>query len=68
VPPPKLFLIKPEDQAALDQLRQMYPEGILTVYQSRVSDDKNFLVYLVACANCPISSPAASQATATESP
>lgn len=46
-PRPKLFLIKPEDQTDVDTLRQMYPQGTLSVYQSYVGVDKNFLVFLV---------------------
>lgn len=46
VPGPKLFLIKPEDQAALEALQEMYPHGWLTTYKSKV-ETKDFLTYFV---------------------
>jgi hypothetical protein len=44
-PRPKLFLVNPEDQAALDKLWRLYPLGTLTSYVSRV--EKNFLMFNV---------------------
>ncbi len=51
-PRPKLFLVKPEDQANLDLLRQLFPQGNLALYKSPVG--KDFYIDLV---------PAASQAS-----
>ncbi len=45
-PRAKLFLIKPEDQAAIAALRQLYPQGSLKEYISQV-ETKNFLMYFV---------------------
>jgi Dolichyl-phosphate-mannose-protein mannosyltransferase len=42
---PKMFLVNLEDQADLDLLHQLFPQGNLTLYQSRVG--KNFYIYLV---------------------
>jgi hypothetical protein len=42
---PKLFMIKPEDENAIQILRELYPRGSLQVYDSRV--DKDFLLYIV---------------------
>lgn len=42
---PKLFMIKPEDENAIQILRELYPRGSLQVYDSRV--DKDFLIYIV---------------------
>jgi hypothetical protein len=44
-PHPKMFLVNLEDQVDLDLLRQLFPQGSLTTYQSRVG--KNFYIYLV---------------------
>jgi hypothetical protein len=41
----KLFLIKPEDESAIQTLRALYPQGSLQLYESRV--DKDFLIFLV---------------------
>lgn len=46
VPAPKLFLLKPEDQAALEALENMYPQGWLTSYKSKV-ETKDFLIYFI---------------------
>jgi Dolichyl-phosphate-mannose-protein mannosyltransferase len=43
---PKLFIVRPSDQNAVDLLYQIYPNGILTEYQSKI-DDKNFLEFFV---------------------
>jgi hypothetical protein len=42
----KLFLLKPEDQAAMDALRQTYPQGWFQEFQSKILT-KNFLVFQV---------------------
>ena len=43
---PKMFLIKPEDQAAIEALQEMYPKGWLTTYKSKVAT-KDFLIYFI---------------------
>ena len=45
-PRAKLFLVKPEDTAALEQLQQLYPLGSLSVYDSAISD-RDFYIFLV---------------------
>jgi hypothetical protein len=40
-----MFLVNPEDQADLDLLRQLFPQGSLSLYESRVG--KNFMLYMV---------------------
>jgi len=42
---PKLFLVNLEDQTAVQTLRELYPQGYIYRYPSRVG--KDFLVYLV---------------------
>lgn len=42
----QLFIIKPENQPALGKLRQLYPEGILTLHQASLPG-KDFLIFLV---------------------
>ncbi len=42
---PKLFLVNLEDQTAVQALRELYPQGYIYRYPSRVG--KDFLVYLV---------------------
>jgi Dolichyl-phosphate-mannose-protein mannosyltransferase len=44
-PRPKMFLVNLEDQADLDLLRQLFPQGNVFTAISRV--DKNFYVYMV---------------------
>jgi hypothetical protein len=46
VPGAKLFLLKPEDQAAISALQAAYPNGWLQTYQSQVPS-KEFLVFMV---------------------
>jgi hypothetical protein len=46
----KMFLFKPEDEDALDRLRQVYPDGILSLYQSDI-DGKDFYIYIVPAAD-----------------
>jgi hypothetical protein len=42
---PKMFLVYPEDQTDLDLLRQLFPQGNVSTFESQVG--KNFYVYLV---------------------
>ncbi len=42
----KLFLVKPDDTASLDQLRKMYPEYFETVYTSEI-DSHSFVMFMV---------------------
>ena len=44
-PRPKMFLVNPEDQTNLDLLRQLFPLGNLSTYESQVG--KDFYVYVV---------------------
>ncbi|MBN2387000.1 MAG: glycosyltransferase family 39 protein [Anaerolineales bacterium] len=46
IPGPKLFLLRPDDSAALDRLQQLYPQGELRRYTSPV-EGHDFLIYLV---------------------
>jgi 4-amino-4-deoxy-L-arabinose transferase-like glycosyltransferase len=45
-PAPKLFLVKTDDQLGLDTLEQLYPQGLVTIHQSRV-EGKDFLTFFV---------------------
>ena len=45
-PPPKLFILKADDEGGLRVLQQLYPQGIETFHQSRVAG-KEFTTYLV---------------------
>jgi hypothetical protein len=47
-----MFLVYPEDQANLDLLRQLFPQGNLSTYKSNVG--KDFYIYMVPPAS-PIS-------------
>jgi hypothetical protein len=51
-PRPKMFLVKPEDTIALDQLYELYPLGSLTLYDSEIPD-RDFLIFLVPPATTP---------------
>ncbi|MEJ5201482.1 MAG: glycosyltransferase family 39 protein [Anaerolineales bacterium] len=42
----KLFIVKPENQPALDKLRQLYPDGVLTLHKAALPG-KDFLIFLV---------------------
>ena len=44
-PQPKMFLLNPEDQADLNLLRQLFPQGTVSNYASKVG--KNFYIYMV---------------------
>ncbi len=46
VPPPKLFILRPDDQVAIQKLRLLYPEGWFQVYTSKVPT-KDFLIFFV---------------------
>ncbi|NPA07193.1 MAG: hypothetical protein GXO54_07325, partial [Chloroflexi bacterium] len=46
VPAPKMFLLKPEDQATLERLWALYPQGRVWRYRSPV-EGKDFLMYFV---------------------
>ena len=46
VAPPKLFLLKPEDETGLNALQQLYPQGLVSFRQSRVPG-REFLTYFV---------------------
>ena len=44
----KLFMIKPDDTQDADALRQLYPQGVLSTFQSATNDaGKNFLILFV---------------------
>jgi hypothetical protein len=45
-PRAKLFLVKPEDSAGLEALRQLYPDGVLQLYNSQV-EGHDFWLYFV---------------------
>jgi hypothetical protein len=38
-PRPKLFLVYPEDQTSLDLLRQLFPQGNVSLYASKAGKD-----------------------------
>ncbi len=42
---PKMFLVNPDDKADMGLLRQLFPQGSATTYQSQVG--KNFYIYMV---------------------
>ncbi|MBT4459901.1 MAG: hypothetical protein HOC56_16695 [Anaerolineae bacterium] len=43
---PKLFIFNPEDMLALEELEDLYPEGVLTRYASK-TPNHDFLIYRV---------------------
>ncbi|HEX6306002.1 MAG TPA: glycosyltransferase family 39 protein [Anaerolineales bacterium] len=45
-PRAKMFLVNPEDAAALAALQEFYPQGILTRHESRV-ESKDFLIFFI---------------------
>jgi hypothetical protein len=45
-PETKMFILKPDDGKSLQLLRELYPLGLLKIYQSRV-EGKDFYIYLV---------------------
>ena len=44
-PRPKMFLVNPEDQTDLNLLRQLFPQGNLSTYESQVG--KDFYIFMV---------------------
>ncbi len=55
-PQPKMFLVNPQDQADLNLLHQVFPQGNLSNYPSKVG--KDFYIFMVPGAgSSPISSP-----------
>jgi hypothetical protein len=44
-PQPKMFLVNPEDQTDLNLLRQLFPQGTVSNYESKVG--KNFYIFMV---------------------
>jgi hypothetical protein len=44
-PQPKMFLVNPGDQADLNLLRQLFPQGTVSNFESKVG--KNFYIYMV---------------------
>ncbi len=51
-PRPKLFIVDPEDLADQDLLRQLFPQGSMSIYQSKF--DKSFFIYMVPPASSPV--------------
>jgi hypothetical protein len=49
LPQPKMFLVKPEDKADQNLLRQLFPQGTLSNYASKVG--KDFYIYMVPAAS-----------------
>lgn len=45
-PRTKLFILNPQDQADLDKIKLIYPDGILSTYKAKI-EGKDFLTYLV---------------------
>jgi hypothetical protein len=45
-PRAKLFLVNPNDKDGLNALQQVYPQGILSLHQSRV-ETKDFFIFMV---------------------
>ena len=55
-----MFLVNPNDQADFDLLRQLFPQGTVSTYQSRVG--KNFYIYMVPeASSIPAGAPASSE-------
>jgi Dolichyl-phosphate-mannose-protein mannosyltransferase len=48
-PQPKMFLLNPEDQSDLNLLHQLFPQGTVSNYESKVG--KNFYIYMVPAAS-----------------
>ncbi len=49
LPQPKMFLVNPEDQADLNLLHQLFPQGTVSNYASKVG--KDFYIYMVPAAS-----------------
>ena len=43
---PKLFILNPMDKDSIAELQTVYPEGVISTYQS-VNSDKNFILFIV---------------------
>jgi len=43
---PKLFILNPMDKDSIAELQAVYPEGVISTYQS-VNPDKNFILFIV---------------------
>jgi 4-amino-4-deoxy-L-arabinose transferase-like glycosyltransferase len=43
---PKIFLLNPFDKEGIGKLQSVYPQGLITTYQS-ANPDKNFVIYIV---------------------
>jgi hypothetical protein len=48
-PQPKMFLVNPQDEADLNLLRQLFPQGTVSNYASKVG--KDFYIYMVPAAS-----------------
>ncbi len=48
-PQPKMFLVNPKDQADISLLRQLFPQGTVSNYASKVG--KDFYIYMVPAAS-----------------
>jgi hypothetical protein len=46
VPPPKMFLVKPEDEEGLEALMELYPNGANSLYESAF-ENKDFYIFFV---------------------
>jgi 4-amino-4-deoxy-L-arabinose transferase-like glycosyltransferase len=44
---PKLFMLKVDDTADADTLKQMYPQGVISTYHSAVNAGKDFFIFFV---------------------
>jgi hypothetical protein len=43
---PKLFILNPMDKNSIAELQAVYPEGVISTYQS-TNPDKNFILFIV---------------------
>jgi len=43
---PKLFILNPMDKNSIAELQAVYPEGVISTYQS-INPDKNFILFIV---------------------
>lgn len=49
-PRPKLFMIKPDDTTDLSLLKEMYPQAVITLYDSEIPE-RDFVIFLVPPVN-----------------
>ena len=42
---PKIFLLNPFDKEGISKLQSLYPQGVITTYQS-ANPNKNFVIYI----------------------